>query len=62
MKMDIDSIWNMFLSKLKENLSPMLYETWFAETKLLSIKGNFAKVLVPMPVHKKHLKKIIMIL
>lgn len=55
--MDIDSIWNMFLVKIKENLSPMLYETWFSETKLLSIHGNTVKVLVPMPVHKKHLKE-----
>ena len=35
----------------------MLYETWFSETKLLELKGNSAKVLVPMPVHKKHLKE-----
>ena len=55
--MDLDTIWNMFLEKIKESLSPMLYETWFAETKLLDLKGNSAKVLVPMPVHKKHLKE-----
>ncbi len=35
----------------------MLYETWFSETKLLELKGNSAKILVPMPVHKKHLKE-----
>lgn len=55
--MDLDTIWNMFLEKIKENLSPMLYETWFSETKLLDLKGNVAKILVPMPVHKKHLKE-----
>ncbi len=55
--MNLDTIWNMFLEKIKENLSPMLYETWFSETKLLELKGNSAKVLVPMPVHKKHLKE-----
>ena len=55
--MDLVTIWNMFLEKIKESLSPMLYETWFAETKLLDLKGNSAKVLVPMPVHKKHLKE-----
>ena len=55
--MDISTIWNMFLDKMKENLSPMLYETWFSETSLLELKGNGAKVLVPMPVHKKHLKE-----
>lgn len=55
--MDISTIWRKFLDKIKENLSPMLYETWFSETKLLELKGNSAKVLVPMPVHKKHLKE-----
>lgn len=42
---------------MQKNLSPMLYETWFSETKLLELKGNSAKILVPMPVHKKHLKE-----
>ncbi len=42
---------------MQKSLSPMLYETWFSETKLLELKGNSAKVLVPMPVHKKHLKE-----
>jgi chromosomal replication initiator protein len=55
--MDINNIWNLFLLKVKENISPMLYEIWFMETKLLSLEGNKAKVLVPMHVHKKHLKE-----
>ncbi len=55
--MDLSTIWNMFLDKMKENLSPMLFETWFSETKLLELKNNTAKILVPMPVHKKHLKE-----
>lgn len=54
---DLNTIWTIFLDKMKENLSPMLYETWFSETKLLELKDNIAKVLVPMPVHKKHLKE-----
>lgn len=55
--MDINNIWNLFLSKVKENLSPMLFEIWFMETKLISLEENRAKVLVPMHVHKKHLKE-----
>lgn len=55
--MDINNIWNLFLNKVKENLSPMLYEIWFMETKLISLENNKATVLVPMHVHKKHLKE-----
>lgn len=55
--MDSNTIWRIFLDKMQKSLSPMLYETWFSETKLLELKGNSAKVLVPMPVHKKHLKE-----
>ena len=35
----------------------MHFETWFADTKLISLDENCAKVLVPMSVHKKHLKE-----
>lgn len=55
--MDLDTIWNMFLEKMKDQLMPILYETWFSETKLIELKDRTAKVLVPMPVHKKHLKE-----
>ena len=55
--MDLDSLWGLFLDKIKENIAPMLYETWFSETKLHSINNGVAKVIVPMHIHKKHLKE-----
>ncbi len=55
--MEINSIWNNFLEKVQKNLAPMLYEAWFAETKLISLDNNKATVLVPMLIHKKHLKE-----
>ena len=55
--MDLDGIWYTFLEKIKENMSPMLYETWFSETKLISLDNGIAKVIVPMHIHKKHLKE-----
>lgn len=55
--MDLDSIWNSFLDKIKEEIAPMLYETWFEETKLFSLDNGIAKVIVPMHIHKKHLKE-----
>ena len=54
--MDISNIWNLFLEKVKDMLDPILYETWFMETKLIDLSDNCAKVLVPMDVHKKYLK------
>ena len=54
--MDLQNIWEKFLLKIKENIAPMLYETWFMDTKLFELKDDCAKVEVPMHVHKKHLK------
>ncbi len=55
--MEINNIWNTFLKKVQNNLAPMLYEAWFAETKLISLNDNKATILVPMDIHKKHLKE-----
>ncbi len=55
--MDINSIWNSFLEKMEANLTPVLYDMWFSETKLVELNEEYAKILVPMPVHKKHLKE-----
>jgi len=55
--MDINSIWESFLSKVEEELTPILYDMWFAETKLIQLDEVKAKILVPMALHKKHLKE-----
>ena len=55
--MDINVIWNSFLEKMKSNLTPVLYDMWFSETKLIELNQEYAKILVPMPLHKKHLKE-----
>ena len=55
--MDINNIWKSFLEKMQESLTPVLYDMWFSETKLLELNQEFAKILVPMPLHKKHLKE-----
>lgn len=55
--MDINNIWNSFLEKMQDTLTPVLYDMWFSETKLIELNQEYAKVLVPMPLHKKHLKE-----
>ncbi len=55
--MDINSIWKSFLEKMEQKLTPVLYDMWFSETKLVELNEEYAKILVPMAVHKKHLKE-----
>ncbi|MGE5456118.1 MAG: chromosomal replication initiator protein DnaA [Ignavibacteriales bacterium] len=55
--MKIDAIWESFLKKIKEELNqPLLYDAWFADTKLIELNDDYAKIIVPMAIHKKHLK------
>ena len=55
--MDIDNMWKLFLAKIEKQIEPIAYEIWFMETKLVSLSNECAKILVPMSVHKKHLKE-----
>ena len=53
--MNEEALWINFLATIKENISSLSYETWFRDTKLVSLDDNVATIVVPMPVHKKHL-------
>ncbi len=53
--MELELLWNNFLDKIKVSISSLSYETWFQDTKLVSIADNNAIVVVPMTLHKKHL-------
>ena len=53
--MDVEGLWNNFLADVKENISSLSYDTWFRDTKLVALTNNIATIIVPMPVHKKHL-------
>ena len=55
--MDLESIWSAFLSKIEIKLKPVLYQTWFQETKLIDLNDEYAIVKVPLDVHKKHLEE-----
>ena len=55
--MNIEIIWNNFLEKIKERISPLSYDTWFKDTKLKKIDKNVAIIEVPMSLHKKHLEE-----
>ena len=55
--MDTNKLWTSFLSNIKNELSPIAFDTWFSESKLVELKGDTAKVVVPMHIHKKNLKE-----
>ena len=48
-------MWKVFLSKIEIKLKPVLYQTWFKDTKLIDLNDEYAVVQVPFDVHKKHL-------
>ncbi|MEG0994525.1 MAG: chromosomal replication initiator protein DnaA, partial [Bacilli bacterium] len=54
--MNVSVLWTNFLNTIKPELTSLAYLTWFSETKLYSIDNGVAKIIVPMPIHKKHLK------
>ena len=53
--MNVDVLWNNFLSQIKEDLSALAFDTWFNDTKLYELKDGKAIIVVPMQIHKKHL-------
>ena len=50
-------MWSVFLSKIKIKLKPVLFQTWFQDTKLIDLNNEYAIVEVPLDVHKKHLRE-----
>lgn len=55
--MDLNNIWSTFLDKIKSQISDIAFDTWFAETKLVSLDNNVATVMVPYHIHKKNLSE-----
>jgi len=48
-------LWDNCLNKIKDELSPITFDTWFSETKLYNIIDNKVILTVPMHVVKKML-------
>ncbi len=55
--MNTELLWNNFLEKIKDRISPLSYDTWFKDTRLYNLNNGTAVVLVPMSLHKKHLEE-----
>lgn len=48
-------IWSNFLNSIKNEITPLSFDTWFKETELYECRGGLAKIIVPMGISKKHL-------
>lgn len=55
--MNVESIWNKFLSMIKTRLSSLSYNTWFSSSKLVELNEDAAIIVVPTIAHKKHLSE-----
>ena len=55
--MNLDNLWDNFLEKIKPKISSLSYDTWFKNTKLVSLDENVAKILVDSPLQKKSLEE-----
>ena len=53
--MNVDILWSNLLGQIKEELTSLSYDTWFMDTKLYKLENGKAYIIVPMPIHKKHL-------
>ena len=53
--MNVDILWSKFLSEVKDDLTSLSFDTWFKDTKLYKLDNGKAYIIVPMPIHKKHL-------
>ncbi len=56
--MNTDIVWSKLLDELKEELSSLAYSTWFNDTKLKKLDNGVATIIVPMPIHKRHLNDV----
>lgn len=53
--MNVDILWAKFLGLAKDELTSLAFDTWFADTQLYKLVNDKAYIVVPMPIHKKHL-------
>lgn len=53
--MNVDILWAKFLGLAKDELTSLAFDTWFADTQLYKLANDKAYIIVPMPIHKKHL-------
>ncbi len=54
--MNVSILWSKLLDQVKSELTSLSYRTWFSDTELYKLNNGKAYIIVPMPIHKKHLQ------
>jgi chromosomal replication initiator protein len=55
-RMNVSILWSKLLDQVKSELTSLSYRTWFSDTELYKLNNGKAYIIVPMPIHKKHLQ------
>ncbi len=55
--MDKEKIWEEILLLIENRMSKQVYETWFSQSKLLSIEGNRLLIEIPSKFHRDWIKE-----
>ena len=53
--MDTNSLWDKLIQKLKQEIAPMFFDTWFSEVNFVKLDNNLLTISVPMEIYKKHI-------
>ena len=53
--MDTYLLWSQILEKIKSEINSLAFQTWFEETELYDLNNGVARIIVPFPMHKKHI-------
>ncbi|MBQ7137237.1 MAG: chromosomal replication initiator protein DnaA [Bacilli bacterium] len=53
--MDTYLLWSNILEKIKSEINSLAFQTWFEETELYDLNNGVARIIVPFPMHKKHI-------
>jgi len=53
--MDTSLLWSNILEKIKSEINSLAFQTWFEETELYDFNNCVARIIVPFPMHKKHI-------
>ena len=55
--MNSEIVWSKLLNQLKDEVTSLSYDTWFKDTELYKLENDKAYIIVPMAIHKNHLRE-----
>ena len=55
--MNNDLLWSKVLEKINEEVTSLVYKTWFKDTSIYKVENNIVTIKVPYEVHRKNLQE-----